>query len=238
MPAHSGVENIVVLNTPALDGFVITHVTAGLNVPYQALYPKPEYYIRAGSGFQPTPQSVLAGMFGRVPQPHVVPLIGFQSGQIVQNVPPGMRLSFPVTIVNKGRGLAEDIFCTIEHSLPSGCGLGITNHAYERVLNSLRDGRTCNTIMVGKEMILPPGAEMLVMTLTLDVGGKGKGDLSFTAAVGSRHGPGAALTIFFPSEVVDGAYAHYTCRYETDAMRQAAERHYLEQLRGCLATAG
>ena len=76
--------------------------------------------------------------------------------------------------------------------------------------------------------MLPPGAELMVMTLTLDVNGKGKGDLSFTVSVGCRNGPGAAQTVTFPGQVIDDAYVHYTFRYDNPAMRQAAERGYLE----------
>ena len=138
LPAHSVVENIAVLDSPRTDGFVITHVPPGLHVPYQTLYPKQEYYIRAGSGFQPTPRGVLAGMFGRVPQPNVVPLITFQNAQAVQNVPPAMRLNFMVTFINEGRGLAEDIFCTVDYTLPVGCSIGISKHAYERAWSCKR----------------------------------------------------------------------------------------------------
>jgi hypothetical protein len=234
LPAHSGVENIAVLDAPRTEGFVITHVPVGLNVPYQTLYPKQEYYIRAGSGF--SPHSVLAGMFGRVPQPKVVPLITFQQGQAVQNVPPAMRLSFLITLINEGRGLAEDIFGTLEHTLPVGCSIGITNHAYQRAWPTVvRDGRTCTTITLGKETILPPGAELMVMTLTLDVSGKGKGDLSFTLSVGSRHGPGAAQMVFFPAQVIDDAYTHYTRPYIGNVEKQAAEKAgVLEPLKACL----
>jgi hypothetical protein len=73
-----------------------------------------------------------------------------------------------------------------------------------------------------------------VLTLLLHVIETGKGDLSFTVSVGSRHGPGAAQTIVFPGHIIDGAYAHYTCHYEGDTMRLAAERHYVEQLKACV----
>ncbi|MGO9682022.1 MAG: helix-turn-helix domain-containing protein [Beijerinckiaceae bacterium] len=234
LPAHSAVENIALLDTSGTGGFVVTHVPVGLHVPYQTLHPKHEYYIRAGSGFQPTPHGVLAGMFGRVPQPNVVPIITFQNGQAVQNMPPVIRLSLPVTFVNKGRGLAEDVFCTIEHTLPAGTNLGTVKHAFERVFTTTRDGRTCITVTIGKETILPPGAELLVLTLMLDVDGRGKGDLSFTVSVGSRNGPGAAQTIIFPGHVIDDAYAHYTFKYTNVAARQAAERGYEQALKACL----
>jgi hypothetical protein len=232
LPAHSGVENFAALDGTG-KGFVITHVPTGLNVPYQTLYPKQQYYIRAGSAFQPTPHSVLAGMFGRVPQPDVVPLVAFRDGQATENNT-ALLLSFLVTFINKGRGLAEDIFCTLEHALPDGCSLVTYRQGYEREWSNVRDGRTCTTIVIGKEAMLPPGAELQVMTLKLYVNGTGKGDLSFSLAVGSRNGPGAAQTVLIPGQVVDDLYKHYNHRYVSEDARKAAEPGYLRPLLDCL----
>jgi len=51
LPAHSGVENLAVINQGSADGFVITYVPAGFHVPYRTLYPREEYYIRQVSMF-------------------------------------------------------------------------------------------------------------------------------------------------------------------------------------------
>ena len=232
LPAHPAVENIALFDASGTGGFVVTHVPVGMHVPYQTLYPKGEYYIRAGSTFQPTLHGVLAEMFGRAPQPNVVPIITFQDGQSAPNH--AMRLNFPVTLANKGRGLAENLFCTVEHALPAGCVLQIVNQAFEQVWPTTRDGRTCSTVTVSAGTILPPGGERLVMNLLLTVNAKGKGDLSFTISVGSRNGPGAAETIVFPGQVIDDAYAHFTYKYESKAMKQSAERGYVEPLKACL----
>jgi hypothetical protein len=204
LPPHSNVENVPLLDASGAGGFLITYVPTGLHVPYQTLYPKQEYYIRAGSTFQPTPHGVLAGMFGRAPQPNVAPIVTFLSGQIVQNVPPAMRLTMPVSVVNQGRGLAEDIFFTVEAALPSGSSLNYTVHSgSERKWSTTRNGRTCFTITLGAQMILPPGAELLVFSINLEVDRSGKGDHAMTLSCGSRGGPGAAQRIVLTGDVVD-----------------------------------
>ena len=179
-------------DSPSQEGFVITHIPVGLHVPYQTLYPKQEYYIRAGSGFQPTPHGVLAGMFGRTPQPNVVPVITFQSGEVVQNVPPAIRVNMPVYLVNKGRGVAEDVFCSVEAALPTGSSVGCVAHVEERKWSTTRSGRTSITITLGAKIILPPGAELLVFTIALQIDRGGKGDHSVTVSAGSRNGAGSA----------------------------------------------
>ncbi|HWX84247.1 MAG TPA: ATP-binding protein [Xanthobacteraceae bacterium] len=234
LPAHSAVENISLIDEPSTDGFVITYVPTGLHVPYQTLYPKQDYYIRVGSGFQPTPHTVLAGMFGRAPQPNVAPLITFQSGETVQNVPQAMRINMFVHLLNNGRGLAEDIFCTMEDALPVGSNLSFAFHAENRRWTSRREGRNCTTLTLPVGTILPPGTELVALTITMTVDRAGKGNHSFTVSSGSRNGPGAAVSITFPGRVIDGAFAHYTRRYDDAASRQAAEREYVEPLKACL----
>lgn len=233
LPAHASVENFAALNSGAADGFVISYVPRGLSVPYQTVVPKEEYYIRAGSSFQPTPHGVLAGMFGRAPQPIVAPLITFGGGQVVQNVPPSIRLMLQVFLVNQGRGLAEDIFCIVEGDLPSGSTLNFSVNAVERHWNTTRSGRSSFTAIIGSNTILPPGAELQVFTVVLNVNEAGKGDHSVTISSGSRNGPGSAVTVRLPGRIIDEAFAHYTCRYDTVAMREAAERHYAAQLKTC-----
>src|SRR5207244_3619737 len=72
-PAVPGVENIVVTSTGLSAGFVASVIPSSYLAPHQSLQPpgKLQYYMRAGSSFVPVPHAVLAGMFGRRPQPRV-----------------------------------------------------------------------------------------------------------------------------------------------------------------------
>jgi hypothetical protein len=94
LPAHSGVENIALLDGAERSGFAVTHVPVGLAVPYRTLYPQQDYYVRAGSSFIRTPHGVLAGLFGRAPQPAVLPVLQYrnttrvQQSQILPLTPP------------------------------------------------------------------------------------------------------------------------------------------------------
>jgi Putative DNA-binding domain len=128
LPAHSGVENIALIKDQASDGFVVTHVPAGLHVPYQTLTPRQEYFIRAGSSFVPTPHGVLAGLFGRAPQPNVIPVVRFQSMEPYTNVRRMALIGMPVSVVNRGRGIAESIYCMLDATLlPFRLNLAVSN---------------------------------------------------------------------------------------------------------------
>jgi len=68
VPPHMGVRSIPICDQAGSPGFVATLIPKSNHAPHQML-PDRHYYIRAGSSFSSTPHDVLAGMFGRRPQP-------------------------------------------------------------------------------------------------------------------------------------------------------------------------
>jgi hypothetical protein len=217
LPPHSAAENFALLNEgTGDDGFVITYVPAGLHVPYQTLHPKQEYYIRAGSSFLPTPHSVLAGLFGRAPQPNPAPIVRFGTAQKRDRV---MHLRFDVSVINNGRGFAEDIFCVVEAKWPRP---GSVQYPYEPDVQARRkgwrtvtDGRDCFTLMLG-DAVLPPGAEQPAFNIHVEVTERGLGDYNFAVSCGCRGGPGEAQNIVLPGTMVDNAFAYYSSAHGGD----------------------
>lgn len=109
IPPHSGVRNAAVLSGKSQVGFVVTYIPKSNHAPHQ-MVGKLQYYIRAGSDFIPTPHQVLAGMFGKRPQPDIYPLyivspITYEGEAICA------QLGFAVR--NGGPGIATDLFVNI-----------------------------------------------------------------------------------------------------------------------------
>jgi hypothetical protein len=210
LSAHSGVENLPLLNATGGDGFVITYVPTGLHVPYQSLYPRQEYYIRAGSNFLPTPPGVLAGLFGRAPQPNPTPIIRF--GTLQRKDDRRMLLRFDVSVINKGRGFAEDIFCVVEAKWPRANEVQYPfdrsggRRAWRRATD---DDRDCFTAMLG-DALLPPGAQQEALNIQIETGQAALGDYTFTVSCGCRGGPGAARPIVVPGAYIDDAIKYFT----------------------------
>lgn len=71
VPAHSGVTNHAICAHGGTQGYALTYIPESVQAPHQVVVGKGKqyYYIRAGSDFVPTPHNVLAGLFGRKPQP-------------------------------------------------------------------------------------------------------------------------------------------------------------------------
>jgi len=131
-PAHRGVRHHAILLKGTTEGFVITLIPASDHAPHQAIQPTndPRYYMRVGSSFAAVPHAILSGMFGRRPQP-VIDQLWYKPSVTVLPFPPKgggkgeLTLSGTITVTNNGRGIARDLYVTIEVGLPSrGSRLG------------------------------------------------------------------------------------------------------------------
>jgi Putative DNA-binding domain len=234
LPAHSGVENIALIKDQASDGFVVTHVPAGLHVPYQTLTPRQEYFIRAGSSFVPTPHGVLAGLFGRAPQPNVIPVVRFQSMEPYTNVRRMALIGMPVSVVNRGRGIAESIYCMLDATLPEGANFGyVPGDIPMQHWPTVSNGRTCLTWLLGPQK-LPPGSEILPFRLNLAVSNIGQGDYVFTFSCGCHGGPGGAQTVILSGHAVDESVSHTRNEWSgLQDMRRVNQERCDELLRRC-----
>lgn len=113
VPPHGGVRHHAIP-----EGFVVTLIPSGLHAPYQTVGDL-SYYIRAGSNFAKTPHAVLAGLFGRRPQPSI------KHHYFVPTSPsfvgPGVvKTQIGIMLRNFGLGIAEDVFINLWVSSPPG----------------------------------------------------------------------------------------------------------------------
>ncbi len=120
IPPHTKVENYSIKGKRKSEGYAVTFIPKSDTAPHQTVYNN-QYYIRAGSNFVPTPHAVLAGMFGRRPQPWVY--LTFTVGPAeLRNIPSQQKeilCQVGLVIYNGGRGIARDIFLNVEiHGSP------------------------------------------------------------------------------------------------------------------------
>jgi len=106
VPPHTGIQHHPIIMNDKNEGFVITYIPKSNHTPHQVVG-ELKYYMRAGSSFVPVPHGVLAGMFGRRPQPHVVRMFYVFPAEVV-NEKIEIKLNF--LIKNEGPGIATDLF--------------------------------------------------------------------------------------------------------------------------------
>jgi hypothetical protein len=115
IPAHPGVQHHAI-ETGVAGGFAVSYVPKSFLAPHQTVQGQQNYYIRAGSNFVPVPHGVLAGLFGRAPQPVLCHSWLTQPVQIG----PGMsakyqaRVGAGLAIRNRGLGIARDVYLNFE----------------------------------------------------------------------------------------------------------------------------
>jgi hypothetical protein len=119
IPPHSGVRSVAITRPTAADGFVISIVPKSNHAPHQSVSGL-QYYMRAGSDFVPVPHGILAGMFGRRPQPDVGIMRIVSFPEIDDKV---IHFEVGLAIRNNGPGIARDIFLTVIcNSMPCPVG--------------------------------------------------------------------------------------------------------------------
>lgn len=113
IPPHTTVRQHYIISDDEGNGYVATLIPKSTHVPHQVVahgvHGKSQYhyYIRAGSSFERTPHAVLAGMFGRRPQPHVFHMFTIGPAEL-NNKTIIVKVGF--MIGNQGPGIASDLF--------------------------------------------------------------------------------------------------------------------------------
>lgn len=138
IPSHNKVRNHIICCDENGDGFLATYIpkcdiaplmTTGNNI----------IYIRSGSNNVPAPYAVIAGMFGRRPQPNIDLLVGNRKLEVLQNAdedilypksidnPPAeyVKLSFALQASNSSNVIARELYLS--------CNTIETGSEYNRV---------------------------------------------------------------------------------------------------------
>lgn len=158
LPPHPRVLNYPI-SVEGNKGFVITLIDKSDLTPHQML-PERVYYIRVGSDFIKTPHDVLAGQFGRRPQPRIEAYFEiterYEQGE-------GYNYNFDLYIRNSGLGIGRDIYLNIvmknefeEEFWPlSGMIDGV-------VFNAITYNKHCYCIISDTKIKLPPHSRIKV----------------------------------------------------------------------------
>jgi hypothetical protein len=183
VPPHGGVRHHAIP-----EGFVVTLIPNGLHAPYQTVG-ELSYYIRAGSNFAKTPHAVLAGLFGRRPQPSIRHHYFVPTSPSIIGL--GMvKAQIGIMLRNYGLGIAEDVFIN----------LSITNHPGPRCQIEFKPSEEHEVwrgnLLINQHMQLitragirlPPEADLMPLALDVTLQHPIEGSFSFEGICGSSGG--------------------------------------------------
>lgn len=127
IPPHPHVEHIALPDPESTDdvGYVATYISESEYAPHQTIQSPDslKYLMRTGSRFSPVPHAVLAGLFGRRPQPVVTAhwLVHAGTSRDAEgkiDFEGDISAAVAVHIVNEGRTIVREAYATIAIDLP------------------------------------------------------------------------------------------------------------------------
>ncbi|MGE7416955.1 AlbA family DNA-binding domain-containing protein [Methylobacterium tarhaniae] len=165
IPPHDGVRHEAFMLPGCNSGFVVTYVPKGNHVPYQTTSDL-RYIMRSGSNFAPVPHGVLAGMFGRQPQPNVFAM--FVATDNYQLLASDFVHKFGIGLHNSGPGIAEDVYVNLRIMTIGGpnCSMMIEQDHIPMWSNSNFATTMWSSIMM-RDYRLAPDATVTPMIVTI-----------------------------------------------------------------------
>ncbi len=121
VPPHPNVQQIAIVRGGSDVGFVVTYIAKSYFAPHQCLRP-PQFLIRAGSSFVPAPYGVLAGLFGRHPQPEAIHMWVVAPATYQQHradKPFAAEFTLGFLLANQGPAIARDLYVNVTIAPPS-----------------------------------------------------------------------------------------------------------------------
>jgi hypothetical protein len=191
VPPHGRINNAGIEIGSEGAGYAITYIPKSEHAPHQvAISGKYQYryYIRVGSNFEHTPHAVLAGMFGRRPQPHIFPMFGHDPARLG----PGncIQLSLSIIISSAGPGIASDLFITSALIARPGKHFKIwyrEDDAENWITHSFFDIR--KSVISRPELRMAPEATIQPLTMFLTMAPPFDADLSLEIVSGCGQSP-------------------------------------------------
>lgn len=205
MPAFSGVEfHAFVQNEDNPAGFVAMYVPQSFIGPIRGLVGE-QYYIRAGSDFVPAPHDVLAGMFGRAPQPQVhINLIHYQS--VLDGRDNRLTAIFGIVAVNLGAVVGERPYLSLAWNGPVDDGFQIQSSDPDHI--TVRRGLLPGaSILTREDFVLAPNASEELCKVYCPFSASAPQPFALDAVLGVRGAPPLRVTIEASLDHVNDAFA-------------------------------
>jgi hypothetical protein len=171
------------------------------------MLPNRQYYIRAGSDFVPTPHDLLAGMFGRRPQPHIFHHYLLAEPRYDGNV---LKVSFGLAIHNEGPGIASDVFaiCRMELWPGPNCQLEFeTPDAINWTGQREFERQLCMISTPGFR--LPPGANTQPIVVHIHLAPPFEEELRLSGSVGAGQSRKYDFVIGSSADTITEQYERY-----------------------------
>lgn len=233
IPSHNRVRNHIISVDKNGDGFVATYIPKSELAPLMTTMGN-NIYIRSGSNNVPAPYSVIAGMFGKRPQPNVELIIADKNLEVLDNAvedmvyPPSLdnppekylRLSFSICGENDSNVIARELYLSCSSTSKGGEYNKVRFSNYNQ-MDSIPGIEGQLNLITRPDLRLPPRGVIRFANVTIILSPYSEEDFLMDGVIGADHAAPKDFRIYIPKNKLRSFVAR--------AMREGEDIALLEQ---------
>ena len=233
IPSHNRVRNHIISVHKNGDGFVATYIPKSELAPLMTTMGN-NIYIRSGSNNVPAPYSVIAGMFGKRPQPNVELIIADKNLEVLDNAvedmvyPPSLdnppekylRLSFSICGENDSNVIARELYLSCSSTGKGGEYNKVRFSNYNQ-MDSIPGIEGQLNLITRPDLRLPPRGVIRFANVTIILSPYSEEDFLMDGVIGADHAAPKDFRIYIPKNKLRSFVAR--------AMREGEDIALLEQ---------
>ena len=233
IPSHNRVRNHIISVDKNGDGFVATYIPKSELAPLMTTMGN-NIYIRSGSNNVPAPYSVIAGMFGKRPQPNVELIIADKNLEVLDNAvedmvyPPSLdnppekylRLSFSICGENDSNVIARELYLSCSSTGKGGEYNKVRFSNYNQ-MDSIPGIEGQLNLITRPDLRLPPRGVIRFANVTIILSPYSEEDFLMDGVIGADHAAPKDFRVYIPKNKLRS--------YVARAMREGEDIALLEQ---------
>lgn len=233
IPSHNRVRNHIISVDKNGDGFVATYIPKSELAPLMTTMGN-NIYIRSGSNNVSAPYSVIAGMFGKRPQPNVELIIADKNLEVLDNAvedmvyPPSLdnppekylRLSFSICGENDSNVIARELYLSCSSTGKGGEYNKVRFSNYNQ-MDSIPGIEGQLNLITRPDLRLPPRGVIRFANVTIILSPYSEEDFLMDGVIGADHAAPKDFRVYIPKNKLRSFVAR--------AMREGEDIALLEQ---------
>ncbi len=241
IPSHNKVRNHIISCDSEGNGFIATYIPKSEITPLMTTG-NSTIYIRSGSNNVPAPYAVIAGMFGKRPQPNIELEIKDKSLEILENADEDMlypktidnppekyvKIGFSIQAHNQSNALAREIYlsCTTESTGSEYNKVRFLNYSQMDALTGI-SGHT--NLITRPELRLPPRGMLKFANVQIILSPYIEEDLCINGVIGAEGAVPKDFRIYIPKNQLRSFVAR--ALREEDEQESLATEFFTEYLK-------
>ena len=199
IPSHNKVRNHIISSDENGDGYVATYIPKSDITPLMTTTSS-TIYIRSGSNNVPAPYAVIAGMFGKRPQPNIDLLFEDKTLEIIENIdedilypktidnPPQkyVKISFSIIADNQSDAIAKELYFSANTS-ETGSEYNKVRFLGYNQMDSISSIAGHFNLITKPELRLPPRGKLKFTTVQIILSPFAESDFCFNGVIGAEN---------------------------------------------------